>query len=312
MVNNETHIADPGKVKRFWSEKAQDEIMQQRQFLAWMNHPYIEHYYLNQRLTGNVEENWLIYFKKKYIPQPLQIGLTLGCGEGSLERHAIQIRICERFEAFDIADGAIVLAKAEAAKRDLQERIQYEVRDINIIALEEAKYDVIFACMSVHHFQRLEHIFSEISKAIKPGGFLVLNEFVGPSQFQWTNQQLAIINNLLALLPVKYRKYVLFPGHSKDKCRRPTLKEMNSIDPSEAIRSAEIIPLLLRRFQIIERFDYGGTILHILLQDIAGNFDSEKEEDLVILKLLCYVEETLVYHNVLPSDFTFIIAHKKT
>ena len=87
-------IADLDKVRRVWSDNAQDKIMQQRKFVAWMNHPYIEHYYLNQRLTGNVEENWLIYFKKKYIPQQLQIGLTLGCGEGSLERNAIQIEVC--------------------------------------------------------------------------------------------------------------------------------------------------------------------------------------------------------------------------
>jgi ubiquinone/menaquinone biosynthesis C-methylase UbiE len=310
MVNNETYMARPDKVKRVWSDKAQDEIMQQRKFVAWMNHPYIEHYYLNQRLTGNVNENWLIYFKKKYIPQTLQIGLTLGCGEGSLERHAIQIKICKKIEAFDIADGAIVLAQTEAAKRNLQELIKYEVRDINNIALEEAKYDVIFVCMAAHHFQSLEHIFHEISNALKPRGFFVLNEFVGPSQFQWTDQQLIIINDLLALLPVKYRNYVPLPGQSKNHCRRLSLEEMNIIDPSEAIRSAEIIPLLCRHFKIIERFDYGGTILHLLLQDIAGNFDSEKEEDLTLLKLLCYVEEILISHNVLSSDFTFIITQK--
>jgi SAM-dependent methyltransferase len=162
--------------------------------------------------------------------------------------------------------------------------------------------------MSAHHFTELEHIFSQVKRALKPAGLFFLYEFVGPSQFQWTDQQLAIINDLLQILPAKYRQYIPFSGQLKEQSRRMSVAEMNTYDPSEAIRSAEIIPLLPQYFNIVERIDYGGTILHMLVQDIVGNFDTEKEEDLAILKLLCYLEETLIRSEVLPSDFTFIVA----
>jgi SAM-dependent methyltransferase len=162
--------------------------------------------------------------------------------------------------------------------------------------------------MSAHHFSELEHIYSQVRTALKPGGFFVLYEYIGPTQFQWTDKQLAIINDLLKILPAKYREYIPFPGQIKQHIQRPTIDGMNSIDPSEAIRSAEIVPLLAQYFNIVERIDYGGTILHMLLQDIVGNFDVRKEEDIAILNLICYLEETLIKKNVLPSDFALIIS----
>ena len=78
----------------------------------------------------------------------------------------------------------------------------------------------------------------------------------------------------------------------------------------EAIRSSEIVPILNNYFQIIERIDYGGTILHLLLQGIIGNFDASKEDDISILKLLAYFEDLLISEKILSSDFTIIVAKK--
>lgn len=239
------------------------------------------------------------------------MGLNLGCGDGALELHAFKLGMCQRFEAFDIAEGAIEVAREGAIQQGIHDYVKYEVADINKIKLRANKYDIAFCSMSAHHFSALEHVFSEVRRALKPSGWFILNEYVGPNQFQWTNQQIQIINEMLDILPSKYRALIPFPGKYKEKVWRPSIEEMNEIDPSEAIRSAEIVPLLQEYFHIVERVDYGGTILHILLQDIVGNFDTEKEEDLTILKLLCYLEETLIENKVIPSDFAFIVAQKK-
>ncbi len=140
-----------------------------------------------------------------------------------------------RHDAFDIADEAIKRAKEKAEKQGLT-HIIYEVMDINNISLGPKTYDVIFGVSAVHHFKELEYIFSEVKKALKPGGFFFLNEYVGPSKFQWTDKQLNVINNLLQILPEKYR---LRRKDSiiKTNCRKPTISEMDIIDPSEAVRS---------------------------------------------------------------------------
>jgi hypothetical protein len=86
---------------------------------------------------------------------------------------------------------------------------------------------------------------------------------------------------------------------------------MNKHDPSEAIRSAEILPLIENSFDIIERVDFGGTILHYLLHGIIDNFDASKEEDITILQMLGYIEDRLIREGALSSDFTLIVARKQ-
>ena len=306
--NNLNPVVDIEKVKNHWSQKAQVEDFERKKYVAWMNHPFIEKFYINQQISNHPEENWLTYVNKKYVPKPLDLGLTLGCGDGGLERHALVMGMCEQFEAFDVADGTIEVARKLALENGLDSRVKYEVTNINQIQLEPNKYDIAFACMSAHHFSELEHVYSQVREALKPGGFFVLYEYVGPTQFQWTYEQLGIINDLLEILPAKYREYISFPGQFKEHIPRPTIDEMNRIDPSEAIRSDELVPLLAQYFTIVERIDYGGTILQMLLQDIVGNFNLQKEEDIAILNLICYLEETLIKKNILPSDFAFIIA----
>jgi SAM-dependent methyltransferase len=159
----------------------------------------------------------------------------------------------------------------------------------------------------MHHFLNLEHIFEELRKSLKPKGLLIVNEFVGPSQFQWTDKQLIIINELLEILPERLKVDVR-SGRLKVPVRKPSIESMNENDPSEAIRSSDIIPLVYKMFYVEERIDFGGTILHMLLDAIIANFNLAKEEDIAILRLLGYIEDILIKEKVISSDFTLIVA----
>ena len=170
---------------------------------------------------------------------------------------------------------------------------------------------MVFGIQSIHHITELEHVFAEVDKSLKPGGYFFLNEFIGPTQFQWTDYQLDCINAILKILPKKYRINKQDSSKIKDNVVRQTVKELESIDPSEAIRSAEILPLLNEFFTIKEKIDLGGTILHLLLQDIAGNFDYNNPDDIKMLEMLFIIEDTLMETGELQSDFAVIIAQKK-
>jgi hypothetical protein len=158
----------------------------------------------------------------------------------------------------------------------------------------------------------LERVLGEVNTSLRSGGLLVVNEFVGPSRFQWTDKQLQIINDLLVLLPPRYRVNLRYPPQLKEEVKRPTIAEMDASDPSEAIRSADIIPLIANMFEVVERIDYGGTVLHMLLSDIVGNFDPKVEADQTIIRLLCNFEWTLLREGILPSDFAVIVSRKKS
>ena len=88
-----------------------------------------------------------------------------------------------------------------------------------------------------------------------------------------------------------------------------TVRSVIAVDPSEAVRSSEIIPVLKTNFDIVEYRPLGGTILQFLLGDIAGNFETEDGERL--LQMLFTIEDTLMEISDLPSDFAYIVARPK-
>ena len=296
------------RVAAHWGEQAKVSI-DERKETGWLASPLVERLYIHPTISGNPDENWLIYFKKRHLPTVVPRGLNIGCGEGGLERHGAVLQLCEQYDAFDVSPGAIEMAK-EAAEKSGITNVTYEVRDLNYLTLEENRYDVAFASMSLHHVENLENLFEQVRKSLKPGRLFVLNEYVGPDRFQWTPLQLIIINFLLQLLPPRLRRN-LRHGRIKKIVRRPTIEEMIQIDPSEAVRSSAIVPLVGRHFRIIERIDYGGTILHMLLQDIMGNFSKERAMDLMILRTLFRLERLLIKLRILPSDFTLIVARQE-
>lgn len=280
--------------------------------IHWTEHPAVQER-INTKVSGNAHTDPYQFFidllATERVTLPLARCLTLGCGAGDLEIGLSQYNFCQSHDAYDIASDAIARAKQRAHDEKIH-HINYEVHDINKISLPAEQYDVVFGIQSIHHLSALEHVFSEVKKTLKPGGFFFLNEFVGPTKFQWTERQLAIVNALLQILPEKYRISLNDGKTVKKSFQRPTIAEMNRIDPSEAIRSSEIIPLLGEYFTFRHIFKLGGTILHLLLQDIAGNFDYTKNEDMDFLKSLFLLEDALIETGDIASDFTVIIVQK--
>ncbi len=197
-------------------------------------------------------------------------------------------------DAYDISPIAI-----EFARRKANRLINYVLADLNSICLPRCKYDIVFSGSALHHIAALEHVLEEISLSLKSDGIFAINDYVGPSQFQWTEKQLRIMNDILSILPERLRK---------DPISRIPIEVMNANDPSEAIRSGEIMSILGRYFRVIERVDYGGTLLHALLQGIIGKFT---DDDLPLLRLICYMERLLITENILSSDHVVAICKKE-
>jgi len=297
------------KSARFWDKNIRIHE-EKKNYIHWMDSPLVQENCLKKLIIENKSisvTQWVLWVKEKYAQNPFNYGLSLGCGDGTLERHVILYKICRQIDAYDNSKKSIEIAKQLCKKNNLEHSINYQQKDINDIILEKNKYDVVFIGSALHHFENLEHIFNEIKNSLKKGGLLIINEFIGPNQFQWEDKQLKIINDLLNILPQDL-KMNRVTKDIKSRVTKPTIDSMNAIDPSEAIRSSEIIPILNNYFEIIERIDYGGTILHLLLYGIVDNFEEMNEKDICILKLLRYLEDILISENVLTSDFTIIVA----
>jgi SAM-dependent methyltransferase len=265
----------------------------------------------NTLITGDPNLDYTAYVAAKYLAplQPLH-GLSLGCGAGQKELSWTDRCRFAALDAFDLSPSRIAYARSQAEAAGRTE-INYQVGNASDVALPTAHYDVVFADQALHHFSPLEPLLLQIQHALKPRGYLIASEFVGPSRFQWTDRQLEVINGVLAILPHRYRRRWT-DGGLKSKVHRPSWLTMTLGDPSEAIESASIVPLLEEHFEIVERRDYGGTIVHMLFDDIAANFvDSDgaaKSDEAKQLLQLCFqIEDVLIELGELESDFALLV-----
>ncbi len=305
FLNSVINTPQARKVEDIWGDFAKSR--EKHEELSWSDSTYISKYYINKTISGNPDINWLIDVKNSIIKNELDWALNLGCGDGCLERHGIKLKICRNFDSTDISPKAIRVAKEKTEKEGIKD-VNYFVCDTKNLKLTIDKYDVVFAAMSLHHFGNLENVFNEIKGSLKKDSFFIFNEYIGPSRFQWTDKQLEIINDLLDILPKSLRIDHLQNKTIKEIVMRMTIEEMIQMDPSEAIRSDEIMPLVEERFKVVKKVDYGGTILFMLLHGIIPNFDTTDPKDKVILDLLIKKEKKLIDEKVIPSDFAYVVA----
>jgi SAM-dependent methyltransferase len=308
----DTAAAEPSKwdaVSELWGHRAAELVSEDRPS-SWSELPQVIQLYIHPLLSGTPHIGWLELISRRYFSEPVTKALSLGCGGGGLERHGLILNMAEHFDAFDISDGALQLARELATEHKLAGRVNYQVADLNALVLPENHYDAVFASQSVHHIEALEHYLDQVVKTLKPGQLFIVNEFVGPSQFQWTDVQVERAQSLLDKLPEKYRLRIRSNG-IKTEIDRPSLETMTAADPTEAIRSQDIVLEMEKRFDIVEKIDFGGTLLHLVLDDIAGNF-SDSPEDIAYLQVLFDEEQRLLRTGEISSDFTLIVARNRS
>jgi hypothetical protein len=161
----------------------------------------------------------------------------------------------------------------------------------------------------LHHIQRLEPLCAAMVELLGDDGLLYFDEFVGPTRFQWTDEQLAVINRLLARLsPELVTDLVSADGSERRIVRRPDVAAFIEADPSEAIRSAELVDVMATYFEPLELRAYGGTIYHQLFNRVMGNFAGQ--DDLV--RTIVELDFILVDAGVLESDHLWAVYRPRT
>ena len=282
--------------------------VESRELKGWLDWEFIEVEHIRPQVSGERSHDYLEYFIAKHLPRtPVERALSLGCGGGNLERGLIWLKAASSIDAYDASPESIRIANELAAKYELSQYLRYAVADINKLELPAGAYDFVVAKMSLHHFDDLDHVYAQVRRALKPGGVFMFNEFVGPTRFQWSDLQLDLANRVLQALPKQLRRSA-FSGEELSTIARPTVDEMIRMDPTEAVDSAQIVPLLSKHFEILEIRKYGGTLLHLVLNHVMANFDVTDEVQASLLRMIFLYEQTLIEQKVLESDFCYGVA----
>lgn len=220
--------------------------------------------------------------------------LSLGCGEGRAERELLNSGVCGAVTGIDVSEDAIAVARRKAADENLP--ISYLVGDLNRMTFEAGAFDLIYVQNCLHHIVELEHIAAQMASALKPGGLLWVQDFIGESQFQWSDRRIEIVNRLRGAIPEEILQ---------DRLRQQPLGMLKRKDPStlpspfEAIRSAEIVPVLERFFEIEERWE-GSALMPFLCPRGTRTAYLAHPAGPALIDLLFAMDQQLQSSKVLP------------
>jgi len=140
----------------------------------------------------------------------------------------------------DINPTIMEQARAEAARRDVQ--FTGVVGDVNAIAIDPERYDVIIAYASLHHFVALNRIVREINRGLRPDGIFVTVDIPTRNGYRMWDETYEIVAALWKVLPPKYK--IAHTGHAAPTYEEVYENKDYSVDSFECINSEAILPAL--------------------------------------------------------------------
>ena len=258
--------------------------------------------YKNKLATGNENVSWIgdiLTRFKEYVP--FDDVLIVGCGNGWLERQLYDLGIGKHFDAFDMSEKYINEAKELKQSRT----IDYFLDDINFMSkIEDEKYDAVFNFAVLHHAEEVDNALKKLAKCLKTNGLMFNEEYVGPARNQYSDQHLKHMLEVMSDLPEKFR--------TKVKFLRPPLENFR-VEPSEAIHSDLILPLIPKYFDVVYQRNLNGGIAYQLLHNNIQEFEDDSNTESV--KWLEYLlKQDVVYTDDgrVPILFWYGVCKPKT
>ena len=215
----------------------------------WMNHPFVRRR-INLRVTGS-PDLWPIQWLATIVPGrvPFARAVNVGCGVGHFERSLVEHGIVARVTGIDTSEAAVAAARRAAAENGYADRADFVAADAWSVLADARGLDAVFFHASLHHFDRLSTLLGLVRSALRPGGVLYFDEYVGPARGEWTWRHLFRWNAAYRSLPRSVRRTRVI--------RRPINRE----DPTEAVASSGILPAVEEHFRVLVRRDYGGHLV---------------------------------------------------
>jgi len=287
-------------VRAFWTRQhARDDLGTHDNFLI---HPLVQGYLCLRAVGGLIGLMDAVVAQLRDRTRPGARLYSVGCGRGDKELILAAALPDREFVAIDITPEILDLARAEAERRGIT-NIRFELGDFNRLDLEARAYDVVLGLGSIHHVEALEHFWAQVRRTLRPGGLVVAQEFIGPNRMQWTEAQVREGTRVLeAFVPAEHK-----PHHQV--VRPVDLAQLIADDPSEAVRSSEILATLRAAgFALPGYAGAGCALLQPVLMHQVQTYDPRNWDHNHLLATLFREEDRLMKAGVLGDDFAMFVA----
>ena len=204
--------------------------------------------------------------------------ISIGSGNCDLEVSVAKNLINAGFDKFNLEcleiNPEMLDRGREIAKQNgVLENMHFVEADFNIW-VPSKYYDGVMANQSLHHVVRLEHLFDQVKKSLKENGSFIISDMIGRNGHQRWPEALEIVNKFWKELSESKKFNVLLNRFENEYDNWDCSKE-----GFEGIRSQEILPLLLQRFQCEKFIGFGNAIDIFVDRCFGHNFDVNSPED---------------------------------
>ncbi len=274
--------------------------------------PPIFHYWSNTYVKPLLEEVGVTHeeeFFAKYLalaaktcPDETPAFLSIGAGNGEIEiRLANRLRKAgvSRFviECLDLNPVLLQRGRDQARKAGLADHLVFVEADFN--TWKGAKqYAAVIANQALHHVLELEHLFDQVKEALRPNGCFIASDMIGRNGHQRWPEALEEVQRFWVDLPTEYRWNVALCRHEEEFMNYDC-----SADAFEGIRSQDVLPLLLDRFDFHVFIAFGNVINPFVDRSIGYSFDIEREWDREFIdRVHAFDEKAILGGNLTPTQ----------
>lgn len=176
-------------------------------------------------------------------------------------------------ECLDINPTMLERGRELARHEGVGSFIETMVGDFNSWRPDKS-YAAVMANQSLHHVVELEHLFDAVKDALLPEGRFVISDMVGRNGHARWPEALEAVHAFWRELPDAYRYNQALKRHEAIYRNWDC-----SSEGFEGIRSQDILPLLLRRFQAQVFVAFGNVIDVFVDRNFGHNFDAAADWD---------------------------------
>jgi SAM-dependent methyltransferase len=152
-------------------------------------------------------------------------------------------------------------------------------QDLNFASLEPDTYDLIIAEEVLHHIINMDALVTQIARALRPGGYFFVVDYIGEERFRWTRTKRRFLDGLLAKIPLKYQN---FPFASVEGVR------FGPASPFEAVSSMQNPSRIARQLEVVEE-RRGDRVIWPLMLFLKEQY--LKEDNPILDRLLAAEDE---------------------
>jgi len=277
----------------------------------WWQFPLI-YQHINQIVCGKPLDgiNTGLNLCLKNMGITFEHGISVGFGDGTKEFQLMKEGIVKNFTLFELSEERIKIAREKYDLLGLKDNVEFINGDCFSYKFDK-KVDFVHWNNSLHHMMDVDQAVKWSYNILINGGVFYMDDYVGVSRFQWSEDELRFGELIRNTLPDIYLKNSNYPDVLLDKnLSIPDAKMLEESDPSEAADSDQILASVKKYFPDAEIHLTGGIVYHLALSDILSNINEADVKDETILKLLLIIDE-LATKSGIKTQYATALAVKK-